>query len=77
MSLSKLYDVYLPPFKRAVEAGITSVMTSFNDINGVPMTANKLLIKNVLHDELGFDGVVVSDATAVIFYQIKLLDYLL
>ena len=65
MSLSKLYDVYLPPFKRAVESGIASIMTSFNDINGVPMTANKLLIKNVLHDELGFDGVVVSDATAV------------
>ena len=65
MSPAKLFDVYLPPFKKAVEAGVASVMTSFNDINGVPMTANKWLVKDVLHNDLGFDGVVVTDATAV------------
>ncbi len=65
MSLSKLYDVYLPPFKMAVNAGVASVMTSFNDINGVPATANKWLMKSVLKDELGFDGVIVSDANAI------------
>lgn len=65
MSPAKLFDVYLPPFAKAVEAGVASVMTSFNDINGVPMTANKWLVKDVLHNELGFDGVVVTDATAV------------
>lgn len=65
MSPAKLFDVYLPPFKSAVKAGVASVMTSFNDINGVPMTANKWLVKDVLHNELGFGGVVVSDATAV------------
>lgn len=65
MSYPKLFDVYLPSFKRAVEAGVASVMTSFNDINGVPMTGNKYLFKDVLRDKLGFDGVVVSDATAI------------
>lgn len=65
ISMAKLYEVYLPPFKAAVKAGVASVMVSFNDINGVPMTANKLIIKGILRDELGFGGVLVSDATAI------------
>lgn len=65
ISMPKLFDVYLQPFKKAVDAGVATVMTSFNDINGVPMTANKMLVKEVLRDTLGFNGVVVSDATAI------------
>ncbi len=65
MSFSKLYDVYLPPFKNAIDAGVASVMTSFNDINGVPVTTNKRLLKSLLREDLGFEGVVVSDASAI------------
>jgi beta-glucosidase len=60
-----LRDVYLKPFKAAHEAGAASFMTSFNDINGVPATANKFLLKDVLRDEWGFDGIVVSDWNSV------------
>lgn len=54
-------NVYMPPFKAAVEAGAVSVMTSFNDNDGIPMTANKHLLRDVLRDEWGFDGFVVTD----------------
>ena len=60
-----LRDIYLPPFKAAVEAGAESVMTSFNDYNGLPVTANKYLIKRVLREELGFKGIVVTDYNAI------------
>lgn len=56
-----LRDVYLPPFKGAVEAGAETFMCSFNDINGVPSSGNKWLLKDVLRDEWGFDGLMVSD----------------
>ncbi|MFA6075610.1 MAG: beta-glucosidase BglX [Negativicutes bacterium] len=60
-----LREVYLPPFQAAVTAGVGSIMPAFNEIDGVPMTANKTLIKDVLIDEFGFNGCLVSDWTAV------------
>ncbi len=57
----QLRDIYLPPFKAAVENGCASIMTSFNDNDGLPTSANPWLLKDVLRDEWGFDGVVVSD----------------
>ena len=60
-----LRDVYLPPFKAAVESGAASVMTSFNEINGVPSSGNAFLLRQVLRDEWGFRGFVVSDWDAM------------
>lgn len=56
-----LRNVYMPPFKKAVEAGAVSVMNSFNDNDGIPMTGNKYLLRDVLRDEWGFKGFVVTD----------------
>src|SRR5690606_11627111 len=60
-----LREVHLPPFEAAVEAGVQSLMTAFNEIGGVPATASRWLFTDLLRDEWGFDGVVVSDYTAV------------
>ncbi|NOT48678.1 MAG: glycosyl hydrolase, partial [Acidobacteria bacterium] len=60
-----LREIYFPPFKAAVDAGVGSFMTSFNDLDGVPATANPFTLKNILRKEWGFDGLVVSDYTAV------------
>lgn len=65
LSLETLHDVYLPPFKAGIDAGAATVMSAFEDINGVPATANKYWLKKVLRDELDFRGFVVSDAGAV------------
>ena len=56
-----LRDQHLPPYQAGVDAGALSVMTSFNDISGVPSTANKHLLTGILRDEWGFQGLVVSD----------------
>lgn len=56
-----LRDVYLPPFRACVEAGVMTVMCGFNDLNGVPMSANRWALRDVLKGELGFAGLVVSD----------------
>jgi beta-glucosidase len=56
-----LRDVYLPPFKAAVDAGVATVMTSFNEINGVPSSGSDFLLRRVLRGEWGFNGFVVSD----------------
>jgi beta-glucosidase len=58
---NELRNVYLPPFKAALEAGVASVMTSFSDLDGVPATANRSLLRGVLREGWGFDGFVVSD----------------
>lgn len=58
-------EFYLPPYKAAVEAGAMTVMTSFNDYDGTPATANKFLITDVLRGEWGFKGIVVTDYTAI------------
>jgi beta-glucosidase len=61
ISENELRNVYLPPFRAAVEAGVASLMTSFSDLDGVPGTANEFLLRQVLRNEWGFGGFVVSD----------------
>lgn len=65
MSHHRMYNEYLPPYKAAVDAGAASIMTSFNDINGIPATANKWLLNDVLRKQWGFEGFVISDYTGV------------
>lgn len=65
MSKHRMYNEYFPPYKAAVDAGVGSVMASFNEIDGIPATANKWLLTDVLRKEWGFDGFLVSDYTGV------------
>ena len=65
MSLQRLWNFYLPPFKAAIDAGADTLMCSFNAINGVPGCANRYLESKVLKQRWGFDGFVESDYTAV------------
>jgi beta-glucosidase len=60
-----LHDVYLKPFQAAAAAGIATFMASFNDLNGVPATGNKYLLKTILRDDWHYDGMVVSDWNGV------------
>ena len=66
MSERMLWEVYLPPFKAAVDAGAATFMTAFNDLNGVPATANGHLLRNILKTKWQYPGFVVSDHSAVI-----------
>lgn len=61
MSLRQLNETYLPPFKAAAEAGVATFMNSFNDINGIPATANKYILRDLLKGAWNFKGFVVSD----------------
>ncbi|ROQ59094.1 beta-glucosidase [Rathayibacter sp. PhB152] len=65
ISESELHNVYLPPFKAAIDAGAANIMSAYMDLNGVPASGNRRLLTELLRDELGFDGFVVSDANAV------------
>ena len=65
MSRGRMYNDYFPPFKAAVEEGAASFMASFNEIDGVPATANRWLLTDVLRDQWGFEGFVVSDYTGI------------
>jgi beta-glucosidase len=65
MSRLQMYEYYLPPYRAAVEAGAGSVMCSFNEINGVPATANRWLLTDLLRTQWGFQGFVVTDYTAI------------
>ncbi len=65
MSRVRMYNEYLPPYKAAVDAGVGSVMASFNEIDGVPATANKWLMTDVLRKQWGFKGFVVTDYTGI------------
>lgn len=65
MSTSTLYNVYLPPFRKAVEAGALTAMAGFHDLNGVPCTVNQYLLRDILKGDLGLDGLITSDANAV------------
>jgi beta-glucosidase len=65
MSRQRMYNEYLPPYKAAVDAGVGSVMSSFNEVDGVPATGNKWLMTDVLRDQWGFKGFVVTDYTAI------------
>jgi beta-glucosidase len=65
VSDAEMWNVYLPPFRAAVDAGAATVMGAYMDLNGVPASGNRWLLTEVLRDELGFEGFVVSDANAV------------
>jgi beta-glucosidase len=65
MSRLTMYQYYLPPYRAAVEAGVGSVMASFNEVDSVPATANRWLLTDLLRQQWGFTGFVVSDYTAI------------
>lgn len=65
MSRVKMFNEYMPPYKAAIDAGVGSIMTSFNEIDGIPATGNKWLLADVLRKQWGFKGFVVTDYTAV------------
>lgn len=65
MSRQRMYNEYLPPYKAAVDAGVGSVMASFNEIDGIPATANKWLLTDLLRKQWGFKGFVVTDYTGI------------
>ena len=65
MSRIRMYNEYFYPYQAAIEAGVGSVMTSFNDVDGVPATANKWLLTDVLRKQWGFKGFVVTDYTSI------------
>lgn len=65
MSRLRMYNEYFPPYKAAVDAGAASVMSSFNVVDGIPATANKWLLTDVLRDQWGFDGFVVTDYASI------------
>lgn len=65
MSRIRMYNEYFPPYKAAVEAGVGSVMASFNEIDGIPATGNKWLMTDVLRKQWKFNGFVVTDYTGI------------
>ncbi len=65
MSRLAMYNDYLPPYKAAVDAGAGSIMTSFNVVDGIPATGNRWLMTELLRNQWGFDGFVVTDYTAI------------
>lgn len=65
MSRQRMYNEYLPPYKAAVDAGVGSVMASFNEVDGIPATGNKWLMTDLLRDQWHFDGFVVTDYTGI------------
>lgn len=65
MSKLRMYNEYLPPYKAAIDAGAGSVMTSFNVVDGIPATGNRWLLTELLREQWGFNGLVVSDYTSV------------
>ncbi len=65
MSRVRMYNEYLPPYKAAVDAGAGSIMASFNEVDGIPATANKFLMTEVLRKQWGFKGFVVTDYTGI------------
>ncbi|WP_026755316.1 beta-glucosidase BglX [Sediminibacter sp. Hel_I_10] len=65
MSRIRMYNEYLPPYQAAIDAGVGSVMASFNEIDGVPATGNKWLLTDLLREDWGFNGFVVTDYTGI------------
>jgi beta-glucosidase len=65
MSKVRMYNEYFPPYKAAVDAGVGSVMSSFNTVDGIPASANRFLLTDVLRKQWGFKGLVVSDYTSI------------
>ncbi|MBE7171474.1 MAG: beta-glucosidase BglX [Williamsia sp.] len=65
MSRRAMFETYLPPYKAAIDAGAATVMSSFNEVDGIPATANKWLMTDLLRNQWGFKGFVVTDYTAI------------
>lgn len=65
MSRISMFNDYFPPFKAAIEAGVGSVMTAFNEVDGIPASGNRWLMTEVLRERWGFQGFVVTDYTAI------------
>ena len=65
MSRNRMYNEYLPPYKAAVDAGVATIMSSFNDVDGVPASGNKWLLTDLLRKDWKFNGMIVSDYTSV------------
>jgi beta-glucosidase len=65
MSRNRMYNEYLPPYKAAVEAGVATIMSSFNDVEGIPASGNKWLLTDLLRKDWKFTGMIVSDYTSV------------
>ena len=65
MSHIRMFNEYFPPYKAAVDAGVGSVMASFNEVDGIPATGNKWLMDDVLRKQWGFNGFIVTDYTGI------------
>ncbi len=65
LSRVKMFNEYMPPYKAAVDAGVGSVMASFNEVDGIPATGNKFLMTDVLRNQWGFKGFVLTDYTGI------------
>ncbi|MFC4870902.1 beta-glucosidase BglX [Negadavirga shengliensis] len=65
MSRQRMYNEYFAPYKAAIDAGVGTVMTAFNEVEGIPASGNRWLMTDVLRDQWGFDGFVVTDYTAI------------
>jgi beta-glucosidase len=65
MSERQLHEVYLPPFKAAVQAGVAAIMPAFTDFNGTPMSANAAVLRDIVRRQWGFSGVMISDYSAI------------
>jgi len=65
MSMRRLHETFLPPFKAAIDEGVATFMSSFNELNGVPVTGSKELVKGIVKDQWGFDGFIVSDWASI------------
>lgn len=65
MSRVRMFNEYMPPYKAAVDAGVGSVMASFNEVDGIPVTGNRFLMTDVLRNRWGFNGFVVTDYTGI------------
>jgi beta-glucosidase len=65
VSEREMHELYLPPFRAAVDAGVAAIMPAFIDLNGVPMTANAGILRDIVRDQWGFAGVMISDYAAV------------
>lgn len=65
MSMQRLWEEYMPSYQACVDAGARAIMPAFNDINGVPCTVNSWLLRDVLRERWGFNGLVISDANAI------------
>lgn len=65
MSIQRLFEEYLPSYKSCIDAGARAIMPAFNDINGIPCSVNKWLLKDILRQKWGFSGITISDSNAI------------